>query len=88
MTFLAAAKDRGDTEETRNMSGKIIRHNIPNTETNSLPLLNSPKEEIQLDFNGPITESNCRFHICFCPLTALAKGRRQILAHLLTEKRW
>ena len=45
------------------MSGKNIKPNIPNTEKNSLPLLNIPNEEIQLDFIGPITERNRRFYI-------------------------
>ena len=45
------------------MSGKNIKPNIPCTETNSLPPLNIPNEEIQMDFIGPITENNCRFYI-------------------------
>ena len=64
------------------MSGKHIKPNIPTTETNSLPPLNNPNEEIQLDFIGPITERNHRFYIllsmdrysewpaaCFCAST-------------------
>ena len=45
------------------MSGKSIKPNIPSTEKNSLPPLNNPNEEIQLDFFGPITERTCRFYI-------------------------
>ena len=45
------------------ISGKNIKPNIPSTETNSLPPLNNPNEEIQIDFIGPITENNCRFYI-------------------------
>ena len=45
------------------LSGKNIKPNIPNTEKNSFPPLNNPNEEIQLDFIGPITERNRRFHI-------------------------
>ena len=44
------------------MSGKNIKPNIPSTETNSLPPLNNPNEEIQMDFIGPITENNRRFY--------------------------
>ena len=45
------------------MSGKNIKPNIPSTETNSLPPLNNPNEEIQMDFIGPITKNNRRFYI-------------------------
>ena len=45
------------------MSGKNIKPNIPSTETISLPPLNNPNEEIQMDFIGPITENNRRFYI-------------------------
>ena len=45
------------------MSGKNIKPNILSTETKSLPPLNNPNEEIQLDFIGPITERNRRFYI-------------------------
>ena len=45
------------------MSGKNIKPNIPSTETNHLPRLDNPNEEIQLDFIGPITVDNRRFHI-------------------------
>ena len=45
------------------MSSKNIRPNIPSTETNHLHRLGNPNEEIQLDFIGPITVDNCRFHI-------------------------
>ena len=45
------------------MSGKNIKPNIPSTETYSLPPLNNPNEEIQLNFIGPITERNRRFYI-------------------------
>ena len=38
------------------MCGKSIKPNIPSTETNSLPPVNSPNEEIQLDFIGPMTD--------------------------------
>ena len=44
------------------MSGKNNEPNIPSTETNSLPPLNNPNEEIQLDFPGLITESNRQFY--------------------------
>ena len=45
------------------MSGKNIKPNLPSTETNSLPPLDNPNEEIQLDFIGPMTENNRRIHI-------------------------
>ena len=45
------------------MSGKIKKPNLPSTETNSLPPLDNPNEEIQLGFIGPMTENNCRFCI-------------------------
>ena len=45
------------------MSGKNIKPNIPSTETNHLPRLDNPIEEIQLDLIGPITVDNRRFHI-------------------------
>ena len=45
------------------MSGKSIKPNLPQTEKNSLPPLNNPNEEIQLDFIGPITEKNRRCYI-------------------------
>ena len=64
------------------MSGKNIKPNIPYTEKNSLPPLNSPNAEIQLDFISPITDNNRRFYIllsmdrfskwpaaCFCRST-------------------
>ena len=47
------------------MSGENIRPNIPITETNNHPRLDSPNEEIQLDFIGPITENNHRFYLTF-----------------------
>ena len=43
------------------MSGKNIKPYIPNTETVNISRLKSPNQEIQLDFIGPITESNRRF---------------------------
>ena len=45
------------------MSGKSIKPNIPSTEKNSLPLVNGPNEEIQLDFIGPITDNHRPFYI-------------------------
>ena len=45
------------------MSGKSIKPNIPSTKKNNLPPVNSPNEEIQLDFIGPYTDNNRRFHI-------------------------
>ena len=45
------------------MSGKNIKPNIPSTEKNNLPRLDNPNEEIQLNFIGPITVDNRRFHI-------------------------
>ena len=45
------------------MSAKSIKPDIPSTETNRLPRLENPNEEIQLDFIGPITVDNRRFHI-------------------------
>ena len=45
------------------MSGKNIKPNIPSTEINSIPPLDNPNEEIQLDFIGPMTENNRRFYI-------------------------
>ena len=48
---------------TCKMSGKNKKPDKPSTETNHLPRLENPNEEIQLDFIGPITVDNCRFHI-------------------------
>ena len=45
------------------ISGKSIKPDIPSTETNHLPRLENANEEIQLDFIGPITVDNRRFHI-------------------------
>ena len=45
------------------MSGKNIKPDKPSTETNHLPRLETPNEEIQLDFIGPSTVDNRRFHI-------------------------
>ena len=45
------------------MFGKSVKPNIPNTEKKVLPPVNSPNEEIQLDFIGPITENHRRFYI-------------------------
>ena len=45
------------------MSGKSVKPNIPNTEKNNLPPVNSPNEEIQLNFIGPITENHRRCYI-------------------------
>ena len=38
------------------MSGKNIKPNLHNTETDQLPALSKPKEEIQMDFIGPMTK--------------------------------
>ena len=43
------------------MSGKNFKPY--STRKNNLPPLNKPNEEIQLEFIGPITEYNRRFHI-------------------------
>ena len=45
------------------LSSKNLKPNLPKTEQNHLPPLNSSNEEIQLDFIGPITEENRRFYI-------------------------
>ena len=45
------------------MSGKNIKPNIPSREKNKFPRLDNPNKEIQLDFIGPITVDNRRFHI-------------------------
>ena len=45
------------------MFGKSVKPNIPNTEKNILPPVNSPDEEIQLDFIDPITENHRQFYI-------------------------
>ena len=45
------------------MSGKNSKPDISSTEKNNLPRLDNPNEEIQLDFIGPITVDNRRFHI-------------------------
>ena len=45
------------------MSGKNIKPNISSTEKNSLPPVNNPNEEIQLEFIKPITERNHGFYI-------------------------
>ena len=55
-----------------NTSDKNFKPNRPSAETKRFPPLNSPSEEIQLDFIGPITENNSRFYI----LLSIANGRR------------
>ena len=45
------------------MSGKNIKPNLPSTEKNRLPRLNSPNEEIQLDFIGPLNVNNRKLFI-------------------------
>ena len=45
------------------LSSLNIKTNIPSTEINSLRPLDNPNEEIQMDFIGPMTENNRRFHI-------------------------
>ena len=45
------------------MFGENIKPNFRNTVKISLPPLNNPNEEIQLDFIGPITERNRRLYI-------------------------
>ena len=45
------------------LSAKNLDRNIPKTQQNHLPPLNSPNEEIHLDFIGPITEDNHTFYI-------------------------
>ena len=45
------------------LSGKNLKPNLPKTEQNHLPPLDSPNEEIQLDFIGPITQENRSFYI-------------------------
>ena len=44
------------------MSGKSVKLNIPSTEKNILPPVDSPNEEINLDFSGPITGNHRRFY--------------------------
>ena len=64
------------------MSGKSVKPYITGAEKNSLPSVDSPNEEIQIDFIGPITENHRRFYIllsmdrfserpaaCFCKYT-------------------
>ena len=43
--------------------GKSIKPNIPSTEKSNLPPVNSPNEEVQLDFIGPITDNHRRFYM-------------------------
>ena len=75
ITLLVTTKDRGGTKETCNpckMSGKNIRRNIPNTETYSLPLLNSPNEEsnwVPLDQSRKTTVDSS----FYCPFTRFSK---------------
>ena len=57
-----AKQEKGETSLLCRMSGKVIRPNVPNTETNSFTLLNGPNEETQLEFIGPITENNLSLH--------------------------
>ena len=45
------------------MSGKSNKPNIPSTEVSQLPTVNTPNEEIQMDFIGPISEKNQKFYI-------------------------
>ena len=68
------------------MSGKNIKLNIPSTETNSLPALNIPNEEIQLDLIGPITEHNRRFYILLS-MNGIVNGQPRAFAHLRTARR-
>ena len=44
------------------MSGKSINPNTPSTEKKPTPV-NSPNEDFQLDFIGPITDNHRRFYI-------------------------
>ena len=55
------------------MSGEDIKHNITNTETNNIPRLDSPNEEIHIIFYYPWTGSEI--------------GGRQAFVHLRTAKR-
>ena len=66
-TCSATSHDPGKTKKCESclpckLSGKNIRRNIPSTETIILPQLDSPIEEIQMDFIGPITENNRQFY--------------------------
>ena len=67
------------------MSSKNIKPNISNTEKNSLPPLNNPNEEIQLDFIGPITERKCRFYILLS-MDQYSKWPAGVFARLRTSK--
>ena len=64
------------------MSSKSIEPNIPSTETNHLPRLDNPNEEIQLDFIGPITIDNRPFHILLSNWTDSVNGQWQAFARL------
>ena len=65
-------------------TGKNVELNIPSSETNHLPLLDNPNEEIQLDFTGPITVNNRRFQIL---LSGSVNGQQHAFARLPTAKR-
>ena len=43
--------------------GKSTKSNIPSTDKSNLPPVNSPNEEVQLDFIGPFTDNHRRFYI-------------------------
>ena len=45
------------------MSGKSIKPQLPMTEVNYLPPAEKLNQEIQLDFNGPISFKHRRFYI-------------------------
>ena len=63
LTLTEAIQRKCDSWKPCISSGKNLKRNIPKTEQNRLPPLNSSNEEIQLDFIGPITENNRRFFI-------------------------
>ena len=65
------------------MSGKNIKPNIPSTKTNSLPPLNNPNKEIQLDQSRNVTAGS----IFYCPWTGTANGQPRVFVNLRTAKR-
>ena len=56
--MIEAIQKKCETCLTGKISGKNNKPNYPNTKTNSLPLLDSLNQEIQLHFIGQITENN------------------------------
>ena len=69
-------------------AGETSKTQIPHTEKNRLKILNGPKQEIQLDFAGPIkskTRGDVSFFFNFWwRWTVLASGQRHNFVNIRT----